>query len=106
MHLAFELCNGDFFSVAKLPTVAKLQSTTQDLIGRHAQTFPCNESLHMLWCKRKVLHRPMSRQRRWRGRRMSFGMFIYKIKTDTFRQALLQRSLLQAGVQVVYLFKT
>jgi len=27
-----------------------------------------------LWCKRKVLHRPLSWQRRWRGRRMSVGM--------------------------------
>ena len=60
MHLAFELCNVDFFSVAKLPTVAKLQSATQDLIGRYAQTCPCNESLDMLCCRRKVLHRPLS----------------------------------------------
>jgi len=48
MHLAFELCNVDLFSVAKLPTVTKLQSTTQNLIGRDAQTCPCNESLHMI----------------------------------------------------------
>jgi len=41
------------------------QSTTQDVIGRRGRTCPRNESLHILWRKRKVLHHHLSWHHRW-----------------------------------------
>jgi len=40
--------------------VTKPQSTTQDVIGRRGQTCSRNESLHVLWLEREVLHHPLS----------------------------------------------
>jgi len=45
--------------------VTKPQSTTQDAIGRRGWTCPRNESLPILWRKRKVLHHPLSWHHRW-----------------------------------------
>jgi len=71
-------------------TVTKPQSTTQDSIGGGlAQTFPWNESLHILWRKRKVLRHHLS----WRRsrRQLRACLFIW-LKTDTFGHAVLQQS--------------
>jgi len=66
IHCAIQLFRSIFFLLCNYEPVTKLQSTTQKgLIWEHAQTFPYNESLHILWSKRKVLHHHLSWHRRW-----------------------------------------
>ena len=61
VYLLFNL----FFLSHNDEPVTKPQSTTQDVIGRRGRTCPRNESLHILWRKRKVLHHHLSWHHRW-----------------------------------------
>jgi len=49
-----------FFLLHNYEPMTKLQPKTQAIIVGRAQTCPCNESLHILWRKCKVLHHHLS----------------------------------------------
>jgi len=77
VYLLFDL----FFLLHNNEPVTKPQSTTQDVIGRRGRTCPRNETRHILWRKRKVLHHPLSRDVTDEGQSAPVTcMFVYKIK--------------------------